>query len=366
MSKISRFTIEGFRGVRELEVNGLDRVNLIIGDNECGKTSILEALQLLRAPGDVANAFRVARLRENSPDPGISLFDQFVCMFPRGRKIYNLGISATLDGHEVGCRITGKQKRVILNSAELKKSARYRDHGYARELESAGELEADSFRGELRSTFDTRSSSTTFEVNTFTHTTGAATGERVGQRINYLSPFEHYTGGAAAVIARNEGYKDICIRLLNQFDPDIIDLLVLQSPLNNRPLECVRHRTLGIIPLAMCGNGIKRALALASAVARSSDGILLIDEVEAALSKQRYDDVFPFLIRASRAFNVQLFLTVQSTEAIDALFATQRYAEQRTADDLRVVAIWKDEAQSYSHVLPGRAVVERSEAGYEA
>lgn len=47
-------TIRNFRGFDELTVDGLTRVNLIVGDNGTGKTSLLEALFLLagdRYPG---------------------------------------------------------------------------------------------------------------------------------------------------------------------------------------------------------------------------------------------------------------------------------------------------------------------------
>ena len=38
--------IRGFRGFRKLEVEPLGRVNLIVGRNNVGKTSVLEALRL--------------------------------------------------------------------------------------------------------------------------------------------------------------------------------------------------------------------------------------------------------------------------------------------------------------------------------
>ena len=39
-------TIKGFRGIRELTIPQLGRVNLITGKNNTGKSSVLEALQL--------------------------------------------------------------------------------------------------------------------------------------------------------------------------------------------------------------------------------------------------------------------------------------------------------------------------------
>ena len=43
--------ISGFRGLREFAMSGLGRVNLLVGRNNCGKTSVLEAIHMLSVPG---------------------------------------------------------------------------------------------------------------------------------------------------------------------------------------------------------------------------------------------------------------------------------------------------------------------------
>ena len=39
--------IENFRGFKSFELQQLGRINLLVGENNSGKTSILEAVQLL-------------------------------------------------------------------------------------------------------------------------------------------------------------------------------------------------------------------------------------------------------------------------------------------------------------------------------
>src|SRR5438105_400509 len=51
--------IRGFRGFRELRLSGLARINLIIGLNNSGKSSILEALGILHTS---ANPKMLARI----------------------------------------------------------------------------------------------------------------------------------------------------------------------------------------------------------------------------------------------------------------------------------------------------------------
>ena len=45
MAIISRLMVEKFRGINNLKIDNLNRINLFVGDNNCGKTSVMEALQ---------------------------------------------------------------------------------------------------------------------------------------------------------------------------------------------------------------------------------------------------------------------------------------------------------------------------------
>src|SRR5262245_18774808 len=55
--------ISGFRGFREFAMSGLGRVNLLVGTNNCGKTSVLEAISLLSVPGTAAQLWQVQSRR---------------------------------------------------------------------------------------------------------------------------------------------------------------------------------------------------------------------------------------------------------------------------------------------------------------
>jgi len=47
-------TIKNYRAFKDFSIDGLARVNLIVGDNNAGKTSFLEAVYLLASRGGVA------------------------------------------------------------------------------------------------------------------------------------------------------------------------------------------------------------------------------------------------------------------------------------------------------------------------
>ena len=49
MAFINSIDIIKFRGIQKLEVSEFSKINLIVGDNNSGKTTFLEAIQLLFA-----------------------------------------------------------------------------------------------------------------------------------------------------------------------------------------------------------------------------------------------------------------------------------------------------------------------------
>ena len=52
---LTSLQLKNFRGFRDLKVEPLKRINLITGQNNTGKTSVLEALRILLAHPDIAS-----------------------------------------------------------------------------------------------------------------------------------------------------------------------------------------------------------------------------------------------------------------------------------------------------------------------
>ena len=64
MMNLENVTIHQFRGLRDLELKNLGRINLFVGINNSGKTSVLEALSVYCHPLDIKVWFSTANQRE--------------------------------------------------------------------------------------------------------------------------------------------------------------------------------------------------------------------------------------------------------------------------------------------------------------
>src|SRR3989338_4681359 len=80
-----KITIKNFRGIRDLEVSNLDKINIFVGDNASGKSTILDSLFIAINPNNAELVFRtnvfrgMGKLKLGSPDEDFwrSFFFQF-------------------------------------------------------------------------------------------------------------------------------------------------------------------------------------------------------------------------------------------------------------------------------------------------
>ncbi len=365
---IESFKIGHFRGIHHLTVENLNHINIIAGDNNSGKTSVLEALLLLRNPNDFTNILRIARMRDMSVFfSGISVYESFINLFSKDTSKMEIALDAICNGEHVAYKLLGGQKKIMMDPEDIIKKLHPIKRSRMRDMDSEI-VEVDAFSGELVYEIAGYGDKVVVEIDAYATTSGREIKQKNYINIVYLSPTDHVRGYVFNRILRNDAYKEICLRILQLFDPAIVDLLILKNEDNNRSIEYIKHEIFGNMPLSTYGDGIKKVLTLANGIAQAAGGILLIDEVETAIHSKYYDDIFRFLVKASIQFGVQVFITTHNIEAIDGLLSTQDYELQNRKDDISVLTFKKDgsEARTYSRVLAGRHVYRnREQFGFE-
>lgn len=350
---IDSISIREFRGIKDLELSRLSHINIIAGDNNSGKTSILEAISLLKNPTDLYNLFKVSRMREeNMIFSSMPFFDSFLNMLPQDTM--HLGIETKGKIGNISLDVYGEVKKILLdkNSFELRHQMRFGNE--------MNETETIAFSGFLEYKINSIYNRIPIELNPYTRFGDVQKQRTVYANISYLSPAKHLSNNIVSRIVRFDSYKELCVYLLQLFDSNIDDILYLKNDFTHRPIECIHHKKLGIMPLSTYGDGIKKVLALANGIASAKDGILMIDEIETSIHKKYYEDIFYFLFKACRQYNVQLFITTHNQEAIDAILAVQQYNGIVVEDDpVNVITFRNDKKnnRTFSRILSGSEVV---------
>jgi energy-coupling factor transporter ATP-binding protein EcfA2 len=88
---IEQLHINGYRGLSDLNVDGFGRVNLITGQNNSGKSTILECIRLLVTGGSVQTFKEILDYREETASLGDSeRFSGPFALSPLSKVIPNL------------------------------------------------------------------------------------------------------------------------------------------------------------------------------------------------------------------------------------------------------------------------------------
>ena len=365
MTGLEKLYIDSFRGIKDLYLERLSPINLIVGNNNSGKTSVLEAIEFLRFyNAGLINVLQIARQRDYqfAMEYSNSIYENVMCMFPQNLPVKIIELSGTYNGEAFSYKFHGENKRMFYNPEEdingiSKKRIR---------SASQGEMEVDGFEGGILVNLGKEYNQSPVKFHRNIKMADYSYTESKSLPIRYVGAFAHLRGDIISEIVRNEEYKNICVMMLKLFDKGITDILTLPSDTGSHMVSYIKHDRLGNMPLSTYGDGIKRALVLANEIAKARGGVLLIDEIETSIHKQYYDDIFRFVTKACMQYDVQLFITTHSLEAVDGILETQDYKGNNTEDRINVITLRKDGEKTLSRSMKGFDVYrEREEFGLE-
>lgn len=330
-SHLEQFSIERFRGLRDVKLEGLGRFNLLVGENNSGKTSALEAIMLFLAPGDQSSWMKLLSYR----DIGLSSrsnADLVSWLFP------------IVDRDHPDDRLEIKLQGLIGESKEMLNLS------YRHEVE----VMAPEGQGSRRFRDDLEEEPQTIKIahllaQQYSDSHGEKAGEIVfGRRPNRpiytpipqiessfrravrhpfasVKPHSHRAGRAAVGAVSNaviQRMKEFLIEVLQIFDPAIEGVDVI-SP-EDEPRIVLEHRHLGVVPVHLFGDGLRKAVVIVGQAIEAENGILLLDEVETALHYSIQAPFFKALRKIAASLEVQIFATTHSLDAVDGIISSMR------------------------------------------
>lgn len=325
--------IERFRGLEHIELIEAKRINLLVGGNNSGKTSILEAIQVLNCGPNISEWFDVARMREvrtyATLADGMSFLDAICWMFPAGQTgsweqdgagEISIRAETALGPHML--RASFNPMRGFVPEELVRQAMPTRRLREQMEpIEDSGiELTVQSRSPKfnlLGEEFEER-----FQIWSQLGYRTVRARRRAQSEVRYLSPYGHRNSSNSALelskyrhSSRGEGLGE----LLYKLDPRIEGVEIVTNETGRYPRIAIRMSDGKLVPLAVMGDGIRRALSISLAILSSRGGILLIDEVEAGFHIGAFEKVYGWLVSAAEQYDVQVFATTHSLEAIGAI-----------------------------------------------
>jgi ABC-type branched-subunit amino acid transport system ATPase component len=309
-------TIRNLRAISHLTVEGLRRVNLVVGRNGAGKTTLLEAVALLDHATDPAGVATLATTRISGQDLQVGVQSFFPAMDP----------GSTVEVTGQWARETAA-RRVTVQAAEPQ----------AVEVGRAQPLPLDDGARALHAfrLIYTPAEGPSVE------TTGAMAGSIVSGSMRPrqdLHPVGFLTPAAAAdgVTAQFYGQmvaakqKGDLVAALQVIAPALQDIAVIPRPGGTELMVDVGLARM--LPAGAIGGGFGRLFALLTGLRACKDGVLLVDEIESGLHHSVYESLWKLVGDATSRFDVQVFATTHSEELLRS--ALQHFA---SGDDLAVI-----------------------------
>ncbi len=302
---IQDFVVNSYRGIESLNLEGLNKINIFVGPNNCGKTSILEAIILSGLFDDVDLLVDTLISRYHGFSP-----EHFESIFPVGRKpviclksrMY--GSDNVLHTHllyEKGQRINKDESAIRSNIFELRFL-----YGY----EGVNEEKQDKFFVRFEEGEDAykveigKSSDNVLELHIPCKFVSFSRFESAARLINDIDK----------ILDRN--LRQELISILKIFDDKITNFEIVGK---DRTIKLFKENQDTPLTLYDYGNGMYKAFFIATSALLSKDGILLVDEIEAGIHSKALKNFLEKLLAVCVANNVQVFMTMHSLESIDII-----------------------------------------------
>lgn len=341
-------TIKGFRGIDELTIPRLGRVTLLAGENGIGKTSVLDAVRLYAARGRRSELVKLLSGR----DEEVIIDDE------EGESVPSLDWTALFYGRNP------LSKELTLSIGSSKASDKM--------IMQPAELEGEELEGQFAIDInETNIQAMKISFNGSNHYVSIYPYKgwkprQIKDNIPLPSPIKCHSIGPGlmssmelyslwdkVVLLDNE---DKVIEALNIIVEGKVDRITMvnefratSSPYSRigperrtfsrlppRALVRLNGRPNNRVPLKSLGDGALRMFGIALSLANSSDGFLLIDEIENGIHHSVQLDFWSMLLRTAYHNNVQIIATTHSYDCIKGFAQAAAENEQTEGILLRL------------------------------
>lgn len=336
MTSLEHLQIKNFRGFDSLEIAGLSRINLFVGKNNSGKTSILEALFLLFGMSNPTLPGNINNIRGLGKGTQVGLPKQLKYLF------HNLNLSEKPSFY-------GQFNDTSERWLEIE--PRYKQNEFSSDISSVSIPEIDgiglNFATKKRQV--PRKSFKSFFILEENNNTVKSTVPReyVETLIATYIPSDVKDNSSTLMryseILKKKGGESILKALQDAFDSNIIALQPFPDGLY------FNLKDLGeLLPTNLMGDGLRRFLNIVTAVSERQNSFICIDEIENGLHYSAYNWLWKSLLTFVEQNNIQLFISTHNIETLECLKSVLEEEKFKTMQDYaKVFSISKTVKSEY-------------------
>ncbi len=328
------FAVQRFRSLGGVELSDLGRVNVFVGRNGSGKTSILEALYLFFSHARLESIIGTAERRgEYDKAESGGWWAPSVRHFFSGHSLpgQNEGVSFSGDGVNV-CITTSVKDMPLKDDYRVVKPTLM---CHVAHLDQGGGGGGLSFPISKSGAIDTEIASD-----------GGYSRRISGDDVPVVFVNPDGVDPRALLKMRDEvvsrGEESELVDVLKILNPNVKSVGFLSA--DEKRYEMLVNGTLvgldgvdGRVPIKTLGDGMRRLLVIAMSMICAKDGALMLDEIDAGLHYSAMPGLWTFIYEAAVRNNVQVFASTHSLDCLRGLGAACEMSAD-VSDQIRLYA----------------------------
>lgn len=301
MCEIKNIAINNFRGIRSLQTGNLQKVNIILGNNNSGKSSLLEAILILMGANKPSLPLEMNINRNYT-----SFSQEDFAMF-----FHNLDTNTPIkmdfafdDGTSRELFIRYYQQNINeVKASEIQNGGKniFPQPSYGLEYvyqdgekKNQSTIFYDTSEKKIKSEY---SESEPSKRPTFF----------MGSRYNFNDYISHFN----QIVTDKE--KSVVIEALHEIEPKIQDITVVGDKV------MVDMQLKKLIPINLMGDGTRKLFTIATALYNAKNGVLIIDEADNGLYHKSMKALWKLIVNTASRLNVQVFASTHSIDSLHAL-----------------------------------------------
>jgi AAA15 family ATPase/GTPase len=317
---LSYFKVENFKRFDSLEVNDIGQFNLIVGDNNAGKTSLLEALLFDDENYDQLIHNLRGALKNKMGIDDSDLKDVNFLDFYLGNQQQPISFSLNrTNGTITECITLQKRTKDTLNEDEIKQLT------VQIALAPSTDHLIEFSNGQKKALYFVTKNG----INNVREFYPLAP-----ININYSN---NVANTLSEVIKSTRKLKEI-VEQLRFFIPKILNIEVSNAIVPNEILVAIREEGNDLIkPINQYGDGVNKLFHYTLEFNLSENGHYMIDEIDSGIHYSRMKEFLIKIIQTAKNKNVQLFATTHSKECLE--YYTQALQELGYEKEGRIIRI---------------------------
>lgn len=366
---LTSLKISGFRRYENLHLADLSRINFILGENNIGKTSVLEGVFTWACGQNIGPLLNipVSRCRFLNYQNRYWMMEELLAVFHNKKTLpFNMSFSGIYDGKEETFVHSVYPSDVLTDyDSSYKNSPDNVVSSFSNSaIKDQNSLAINQFGAiQLAPKFTIAEWKVKHKNNVIS--------EIITSPINNIAKvppfiFSKYIDILAHIsvnevnqiysnLKRNNLISDV-VTELNKVFPEIKSIDMIPYPDGSiSPISIIKDNT--TLPLYAYGDGVQRWFYILGAIALYKNSIICIDEIDCGFHPKAQSEFSKHLVQYSKSNNVQLFLTTHNAEFIDNFLESVNELDGNYLENTRIITLRNRENRIIQRTLDGNSAL---------